>query len=169
MPRSLKHIATILTAGMAVLPMLLAAIFLFQQYDIRSHMKNQLEKKHLQTITVALRELQWIEKGREVKIAGELFDVKNYQIEANMVTLTGLFDRKEKNLHAELAKIIGNHKENKKLGSEMATLIFSFISDENSFASFHPLCFITTALFAQLNNTFFAIVFIEPLPLPPNA
>lgn len=131
-------------------------------------METLLEKQHLQTITVPLHQLQWVEKGKEVKIAGELFDVKEYTIQNNICVLTGLFDKEEKKLHSDLEKMIDNQKENRENSSGLTSFIFSFNSCQNRFTDFTPLHFINIRFFGIHKACALANVFAEPPFLPPN-
>lgn len=169
MLRILKHIITILAGGVALLPMLIAIVFLLHQQHIKKNMEEQMEHQYLQTITIPLQNLHWIEKGKEIKIDDELFDVKEYFIQNNVAVLTGLFDKKEKSLHKELEKMINNQKQNRETGNGIASLIFSFLSHENAFASFNPLRLINTLVFNLSPVPSIVTAHIEPFPLPPNA
>jgi hypothetical protein len=169
MLRTLKHITTIIAGGVALLPMVMAIVFLLQQQHIKRNMEKRMEQQYLRTITIPLNELRWIEKGKELKIGDELFDVKEYFIQNKKVFLTGLFDKEEKILHNDLERIINNQKENKDSSSGLNNCMFSFISSENSFSVFTPLCFICNHTFGMAKPSSLTKVFTAPLWLPPNA
>ncbi len=170
MNRVIKHITIIVSTGLALLPLLLSLVFLVQQLRVKTSMKKELEKQYLQTLRLPLNELHWMEKGKELKIGNELFDVKTWSIQNNEAVLTGLYDKKEKDLHLELEKIFnqpctGDHSGN----SPVVNFIFAFNSCENSFFNYQSSSFTKNNIFCLTPTPSLSASITEPLPLPPNA
>lgn len=82
---------------------------------IKHEMKEKMEYENLQTITLNNNEVSWYEKGNEIIIHGELFDVKNYSTKGNQTTFQGIFDKEESNLSALAEKVVSKRSENKHL------------------------------------------------------
>lgn len=82
---------------------------------IKHEMKEKMEYENLQTITLNNNEVSWYEKGHEIIINGELFDIKNYSTVGNQTTFQGIFDKEESNMSAIAERIVSNKSENKHL------------------------------------------------------
>ena len=106
------------------LPLLFSVFFLVKQNTIRVAAQDQLNTSSLQTITIPLSELHWLNNEKELLIAGKLFDVKSYTITNNTITLTGLYDNKEDELVGQLTTLV-DHKNG--LGSAINNIIFKFL------------------------------------------
>ena len=106
------------------LPLLFSVFFLVKQNTIRVAAQDQLNTSSLQTITIPLSELHWLNNEKELLIAGKLFDVKSYSFTNNTVTLSGLYDTNEDELVQELYTMV-DHKN----GSESALndIIFKYL------------------------------------------
>ncbi len=170
MNRIIKHITVIIATGLALLPLLLSMGFLIQQFRVKTSMKKNLEKQYLQTARVPLADLHWVEKGKELRIGDELFDVKTWSVQNNEAVLIGLYDKKEKDLHLELDKIITRQSTGDNANTAaISSFIFAFNSCENSFFSYQPSYFTKSNIFCLTPTPSLSVVFAEPLPLPPNA
>ena len=123
MQKQKKTTAGIL-ALLVALPLLFSVFFLVKQNTIRVAAKDQLNTTSLQTVTIPLSELHWLNNEKELLITGKLFDVKSYTITNNTVTLTGLYDNKEDELVGQLTTLV-DHKN----GSESAisNIIFKYL------------------------------------------
>jgi hypothetical protein len=170
MSRIIKHITLIVSTGLAMLPILLSLAFLVQQFRVKTGIKRSLEKQYLQTVRLPLDELHWIEKGKELQIGDELFDVKTWSIQNNEAVLTGLYDKKEKDLHLQLDKLIARQSTGDNANTAaISSFIFAFNSCENSFFSYQPSYVTKSNIFCLIPTPSLSVVFAEPLPLPPNA
>ena len=116
---------------------------------IKHEMKEKMEYENLQTITLNNNEVSWYEKGHEIIINGELFDVKNYSTEGDQTTFQGIFDREESNMSALAEMVISKKSENKHLeqiGGFFQLLLYVYekenyslnpVSDQTVFFNFH--------------------------------
>ena len=119
-----KKITAGILALLVVLPLLFSVFFLVKQKTIRVEAEDQLNTTSLQTVTIPLSELHWLNNEKELLIAGKLFDVKSYFFTNNTVTLAGLYDNNEDELVQELFTMV-DHKN----GSESAIsdIIFKYL------------------------------------------
>jgi hypothetical protein len=86
-----------------MLPILIALVFMAHQQYLQFKMEEALEKEHLVSITISLRDFHWYKKDKEIKINDHLFDVKSIkQIKPGMLLVTGLYDYQEQQLQEDL-------------------------------------------------------------------
>jgi hypothetical protein len=116
---------------------------------IKHEMKEKMEYENLQTITLNNNEFSWYEKGNEIVINGELFDVKHYSTKGTQTTFQGIFDKEESNMSAIAERIVSNKSENRhlaKIGGFFQILQYlndkedytvKFIPTKTAFFSFH--------------------------------
>jgi hypothetical protein len=102
-------------------------------------MREKLEEANLVTISVNISEVKWTHKGEEAVINGNLFDVENYSIKGDNIQLTGLFDKDEDKLVAQIENSQKNNSDN----SNNNSLVFQWLG-----------CF---SLFKENNQTEFLI------------
>lgn len=82
---------------------------------IKHEMKERLEENNLQTVTLKNQDVVWYEKGREIIIQGELFDVKTYIEHQEYTSFVGLFDKAESSYASIADKTMSKSAENKQL------------------------------------------------------
>jgi hypothetical protein len=92
----LKHIIFFAVLITLLLPLITPLILELKQVYVQLEMKEALEEKELTTLTIPSKQIQWIKKGKECFINGEMFDVKNILTKGDDLILTGLFDTLEK-------------------------------------------------------------------------
>jgi hypothetical protein len=97
-----KFIPVVLLASIALMPVLFSAGFIIRQYSIKWEMRERLEQQHLQTITIPVDDIHWIDEGEELLVQGELFDVKTMTVSNGIAELRGLFDKAEDILFDQL-------------------------------------------------------------------
>jgi hypothetical protein len=69
-------------------------------------MKEALEKKSLVTLNLPFDQIVWYKKGKELIINGHLFDVKETKTTSTGITVTGLYDVQEQQLHERFASTL---------------------------------------------------------------
>lgn len=126
----LKKITACFFALAALLPLVMAISFLWQQHSLQEQMEKRMEEEYLQTIVLQPQEFVWVKAGKEIKIGHRLFDVKTIQYKNNQVVVTGLFDRDEDRLHEALAKYL-QKQQNKMGGSQMAMAFVATTSSQH--------------------------------------
>lgn len=78
-----------------LLPLLFVIGLHVAQWKAQHASKQKLEKSFLQTIVLQPQDLHWVKKGKELRIGGQLFDVKHIAFNKGSVTITGLYDEVE--------------------------------------------------------------------------
>lgn len=113
---------TLLLAGS--LPVLFALFFLVKQQMIRHKMLEELEHRHLQTITLPAEDVHWVKKGIEIWVQGKMFDIKYFSEKNGQFTCTGLFDEEETALNKQVEKDFNQKNES---GNRMLTQLFQWL------------------------------------------
>ena len=102
MMKLLKTITAFILLTGLLLPLVAPVVLQLQQRYVQWQMIEALEKKELVTITVDAVAVQWIRKGKECWINNDMFDIKHIAYSGGRLMLTGLFDKKEKQLKEQL-------------------------------------------------------------------
>lgn len=100
----LKHITAFVLLTALFLPLVTPVVLQLQHKYVQWEMMEALEVKELITITVDASSIKWIVKEKECLVDGELFDVKKLKQQEGKLILSGLFDVKEKQIEASIAK-----------------------------------------------------------------
>ncbi len=88
-----RHISILFLLTLLSLPFFFVIIQQARQLHIQHIAKHRLEVKTLHTLV--LRKIEWVKKGKEIKVDGKLFDVKNIEKINGQLRVTGLFDYEE--------------------------------------------------------------------------
>ncbi|MBX9784689.1 MAG: hypothetical protein K2X48_15480 [Chitinophagaceae bacterium] len=99
----LKQITAFFLLALVLVPLLSSVILQLQQLYVQHQMEEALEQQHLVSIKINAASVHWVRKNKECLINGELFDVKSIEISGNDISLTGLFDVKEKAIKSVIA------------------------------------------------------------------
>lgn len=84
----------------------------------RHVIKEKLEHAHLQKLVLPKNKVQWVKVGKEIFVAGEMFDVHHLQELPNgKIEFYGLSDKKEDQLNKEVDLLL-----NKKKGLETSII-----------------------------------------------
>jgi hypothetical protein len=97
MKMNTKHISIFLLA-LASIPLLASFLISIHSLWIKHEMVERMENETLHKIVLQKENVHWVEKGSELLIHGELFDVKHYSIENNLLIGWGIFDKEETRL-----------------------------------------------------------------------
>lgn len=96
---NLKPILKKLTSLFFILPgfapLLFIIIFTVKQQAIRHRMKERMENQSLHSITLANNEIDWVKKGKEIRVNGKMFDIKSITCKNGLITFYGLYDEEE--------------------------------------------------------------------------
>lgn len=106
MMRTSRYISTIL-GMLCVAPTLVSLVLTIHSFWLKHEMLERLENEQLHRIVLKLDDVHWQEKGTELKINGQLFDVKYYHEENGKLVCWGIFDQEE----TELANWVENNSE----------------------------------------------------------
>src|SRR5258708_22819112 len=100
-----KILAFVMLLAVAA-PLFFFTCFFAKQKWIEHEMEEQLENASLKTITVDIAAIRWVKENQEVIIAGKLFDVRSFTVNAGKITLTGLFDADEDILNEQMKNFV---------------------------------------------------------------
>lgn len=106
-------------------PLFFSAGFFIQQQVVRHQMKQELNEKLLQTVSLPADKAVWLNEKKELIIDGRLFDVASWQISNNELTATGLFDEDEDKLNKKLQQLIGQNNDSPSPLNELMADFFS--------------------------------------------
>jgi len=98
----MKKLAGIVMLVSGCMPLLFIIVFKIKQQYIHHEMEEQLETRILRSITVAKKNVHWIEKGKEILFEGRMFDIKTCKQQGEHYIFTGLFDDDETALMQQL-------------------------------------------------------------------
>jgi hypothetical protein len=149
---------------LAALPLLVVLVMFCQQQMARHEMKESLEKKHLETIVLAEKDVHWIHNSKEIIINGHYFDVKSYHYENGTYTFTGLYDKKETAIANEVSK---QQEQGNNTGSKLLTYFFQLFQSDNS--NNYNFCFYPTLMKEDYHfyNASFISQYPSIAPAPP--
>lgn len=85
-------------------PLLFSTITLIRERLHFHEMQETLERASLQTLHIPESDIVWINPGKELRINGKLFDVKNHVVHGGWLTVTGLFDEAEERIRESLSQ-----------------------------------------------------------------
>lgn len=105
MLQGFRKISAIGLVLLIAMPLVFTLSILVKQKFIQFHHHEKLETEQLQTIIVTAENIHWVKKGKEVLVAGKLFDIKYFEKKNGRLILTGFFDKEEDDLYDQLNKI----------------------------------------------------------------
>ena len=109
---------------LVALPLFLSVGIFIKQQLVQQQRTQRFKTELLETFTIKAEKADWVEVGKEIRVDGNLFDVKSFTISGNNLVLTGFFDSKEE----KLVKHIGDIEQQKsKSGSPLNQLAVKFL------------------------------------------
>lgn len=108
---------------LAAAPLFFSSLFLLKQHAARQKIKEKLETGALQTLILPEKDLLWVRKDKEIRVGGELFDVKSIIKQNDKVIVTGLFDDEE----TEIEQLLGHLSGSRSIITHMLLNLFSFL------------------------------------------
>lgn len=122
-----KHIAIVFLLAAFAMPLLIPAVWQLKQAHVQWEMHEALEKQELTHIKIKTSDIKWIKIKKECVINGEMFDVKKLEIVNDETILTGLYDKKEKQIKINLEDYAKNQQQSNKLHHlvKLFTVLFS--------------------------------------------
>ncbi|MBA2249469.1 MAG: hypothetical protein H0W12_04680 [Chitinophagaceae bacterium] len=88
------------------IPIFFSFYFIVKRIIIRQEMAITLTQRSSQTIVVNETDVVWTETGKELLLAGRLFDVISFIKHGTTLQITGIFDSKEDDLQLHLNKLV---------------------------------------------------------------
>lgn len=105
MLQGFRKISAVGLVLLIAMPLVFTIGILVKQKIIQFQRLERIETEQLQTITVAAENIHWVKKGKEILLAGNLFDIKYLEKKNGKLILTGFFDKEEDDLYDQLNKI----------------------------------------------------------------
>jgi hypothetical protein len=161
-----KKITASLFTLLGFAPLLFIIVTSIKQQEIHQIMKQQLETRMLRTITLAKKDANWVNEGKEILVDGRMFDVKSFKVlPTGEITFTGLYDDDETALVNNIRK--NQQNENNNSNGKLIIQLFQILE-----ATIHNTA--SEILIATINNNHFpgieerlASQFITILSPPP--
>lgn len=164
---SQKIISSIILC-IAAMPLIFACYVQLSEAVIHHQMKEALEQKSLVTIHIKSSQLVWIDKGKEARINGNMFDVKSYVVKGIVIELTGLFDKDEDVLFAQINN--AQQKNNTDAtGSALVLKWFSCFSWNANNETIDNLCVQATSIKTIPQNNFLQNPVLTCITPPPKS
>lgn len=85
-------------------PVCLSLKFMLQEILIQQEIEEKMKTGVLESVQIAKADIIWIKAGKEILIDDRLFDVKHFESDNDIVTLTGFFDDEETELVSAFKK-----------------------------------------------------------------
>lgn len=123
-----RKISALIFLLLVLMPLLFFICTQIKQYAIYAEMKEKLEVENLVTVTVNPEDVKWVKPQKEAMIQGEMFDVKEIRESNGKLFLTGLFDKKEKELN-KIASDYQKQKQQEPTGTSGASFFFLALYD----------------------------------------
>jgi hypothetical protein len=117
-----KLIALVFLLIVAV-PVLLSVKFILEENLIQEEVEEKMNTAVLKSISIPKADIIWIKAGKEILLDDKLFDVKNFTVKKDTITLTGYFDDKETELLAKFKK----YTETNDRDNPLSKLAFKFL------------------------------------------
>lgn len=129
----------------------------------RFEILERLEQESMHSITLSSTDVHWVIPGKEIRIEGRLFDVKNIKEKENAITVTGIFDEEEE----ELERMISSRSDPdaNKLPFLVKLLSSPVIKWDPS--AYFPIATIKPKPKAKRHSTGLSFFFIDPQAPPP--
>jgi hypothetical protein len=113
-----RKITGLLFVLLGILPLLFILSFHIQQYLVREHMKEELERRNLQTLQIPEQEVTWMDK-HEIWVNEKMFDIHSRSFENGIYTFTGLYDEQETLLVKQHMDATGKNLEENKILAQL--------------------------------------------------
>ncbi|MEQ1798289.1 MAG: hypothetical protein ABL872_10065 [Lacibacter sp.] len=110
-----KTILTVFLLAAFSIPLISPVVLQVKQLYVQWQMLEALEKQELVEVKIKTSNIEWIKDKKECWVNGEMFDVKHIQIINDETLLTGLYDKKEKEIKKSLKDVAKNQQQSGKL------------------------------------------------------
>ncbi|ULQ52467.1 hypothetical protein [Flavihumibacter fluvii] len=99
-----KYLLTGIVMLMVSAPTICLLFYQVKLCHNRFEMLERLEKESLHAITLSAAEITWAIPGKELRIRGRLFDVKEIKTHGITTTFTGIYDEEEEALEKKISE-----------------------------------------------------------------
>ena len=120
---------------LVALPLFLSVGIFIKQQLVQQQRTQRFKTELLETFTIKAEKVDWVEVGKEIRVDGNLFDVKSFKVSGVNIIFTGFFDGKEDKLVQQIVKLEKqkNQSENPLGQSVIKFLFFSVYYGLNNF------------------------------------
>lgn len=164
----MKYFKTILTVFLLAafsIPLLSPVALQVKQLYVQWQMLEALEKQELIHVRIKTADIEWIKDKKECWINGEMFDVKEMQVINDETLLTGLYDKKEKEIKRSLKDMAKNQQQSGKL--QQLVKLFSVMAANAENLNLPPLDCIDINNRNQFRNSIYTNPFLGYTSPPP--
>ena len=116
-------------------PLFLSVVVVVRQKIVQSQRRQRFNTEFIQTITIQSDKVYWVKPGKEILIAGRLFDVKSARISGDKHVLTGFYDHKEDSLVKHIRNIV-HQRGNSRTSTNFLIIKFLFYPKYNEASVF---------------------------------
>ena len=109
--------------ALIMMPAIYSIYFQLCQQLIRLEMWERMEGDVSTELVIHSSKLSWVEKGREIRLNGVMFDVKSVEKIGDSLKITGEFDHKESSLLREMEMIEETQEEEDQQSNSIQVLI----------------------------------------------
>ena len=114
---------TALMLALIMMPAIYSIYFQLCQQLIRLEMWERIEGEVSTELVIHSSKLDWVEKGREIRVNGVMFDVKSVKKIGDSLKITGEYDHKESSLLREMELIEETQEEEDQQSNSIQVLI----------------------------------------------
>ncbi len=162
---SFKTILTVFILTAFSIPLLSPVVLQVKQLYVQWQMLEALEKQELVQVRIKTSHIEWIKDKKECWVSGEMFDVKHIQIINDETLLTGLYDKKEKEIKKSLKDLAKNQQQSGKL--QQFVKLFSVMIANTETGNLPVLNCIHINNRNHFRNSIYIIPFIGHIAPPP--
>jgi hypothetical protein len=160
-----KKILVFCVAAVLVLPVVLPSLLELKLLFIHSERDCRFEMENLTEVRLSVEDVHWDIAGKELRINGKLFDVKEASSSGKIMVFRGFFDTEESTLADEINFLWHNEKSGSLLTKCLRIPDNYFFQQETVFAEkFFPLFIHREKEINQIKDCFIEV----PVP-PPQA
>lgn len=160
-----KTILTVFLLAAFSIPLLSPVALQVKQLYVQWQMLEALEKQELVHVRIKTSDIEWIKGKKECWIDGEMFDVKQIQVVNDETLLTGLYDKKEKEIKRSLKDMAKNQQQSGKL--QQLVKLFSVMVNNTESSNLPALGYININNRNQFRNSIYITPFIGYTVPPP--
>ena len=130
-----KQFTAFILLLLVALPLFLSVGIFIKQQLVQQQRTQRFKTELLETFTIKAEKVDWVEVGKEIRVDGNLFDVKSFKVSGVNIIFTGFFDGKEDKLVQQIVKLEKqkNQSENPLGQSVIKFLFFSVYYGLNNF------------------------------------
>jgi hypothetical protein len=124
MPDVQNRMIAFLFLLIVAVPLLLSAKFILEENLIQQEVEEKMSTAVLQSINIAKADIVWVRNGKEILVGDKYFDVRHFEMNGEMVTLSGYFDSEETELVSAFKKYTDDNNRDNPLSKSAFNFLF---------------------------------------------